>query len=77
MLTDSHISVEIVSRSVRAPSRAAVVEETMETGFSGAVVRMRTTSPRCAGPSAGGSAPMIERSAPHERVIWAGSSGRP
>ena len=34
VLTDSHISAEIVSRSVRAPSRAASTQETIDTGFS-------------------------------------------
>ena len=41
VFTDSHISAEIVSRSVRAPSRARVAEDTIETGFSGAVVSSR------------------------------------
>ena len=37
MLTDSHISAEIVSRSVRAPSRAARTQETIDTGLSASV----------------------------------------
>jgi hypothetical protein len=73
---DSHISAEIVSRSVRAPSLAAVADDTIETGFSADVVSSRTTSSRWAGPSAVG-APMIIRIESQERVIEAGSSGRP
>jgi hypothetical protein len=38
VFTDSHISAEIVSRRVRAPSRAASTQERIETGLSAAVV---------------------------------------
>ena len=76
VLTASHISAEMTSRTVRAPSRARPMQAMTDVGLSGSRVSARRTSSRRAGPAPRG-APMIASIELQSSVTPAGSSGLP
>ena len=79
MLSDSHASAGIVSRSRRAPSRAAPTLATIETGVSGSLVsRWMTSSRRLRSAGlASEPAPITTITDSHDSATERGSSAPP